>query len=1130
MSVARSSFVMFLGTFVSRLLGLVRSPLLFAIAVGVNFPAGNAFDVANRLPTLIYMLVAGGVVNAVLVPAIVRAASRESDGGSAYINKLVTLGVVVLGGITAVLTLASPLLIKLFASGLSGQWYSLAVLFAYLCVPQVFFYGMYTLLGQILNAKENFGPYMWAPALNNIVAIAGLVIIITMFGRADPSTAWSIETWPMDKALILGGSATAGIIAQALILLVPLYRMGVRLKPDFAFRGAGLGSAARSGGWVLMSLAFGMIPTILISNVASTASNYASNLPPEQALGVAGNAAYTVAYSLYSLPTSLVVVSIVTAMFTRMATKAAAGDMAGVGDDTSLALRVVSVFSFLATALIIVLAIPAVRLISPGSSWQEVDSIAAVLVAMSLGLVGVGSFTAIQRVYYAMEMAKQLFFVQIPFVVLQSVLVLSTLLFSHDKIVVGVGLSMAVANTLTPIAALARIRGKLEGFDTKRLLATYAKLVLITAITGLAGWGLNHRFGSGEVSILGAITRILIITPVMVIIFLGLMKVMKLSEIAPLARILTRFTGKLGRRAGGQPTTLKTETHGGTVNGTRAAGQRIRDRYELVAPLASPLGGDFETWTGFDTVLGTDVRVILIDANHPDRDIIIDSARRGVFVEDVRLIKLLSIFDLDEYSAIITEIPEGTRLSDILSSEPIGHEQSRAITGEVAGALDAGVRCGVRLPLLRPELVTIDDAGSLFVDGIGIDAPMSAHHDPDALSSDLDRTDARNLALLLASCLLGKTVGDGDEAQFLTEASQADVPAELADLLSTTAEGHGPVSTGDFIRAIVPWGTINRADLPTVTEPEPEAESVEDGEESVDTSEEAGVDEAPATAVLAASETEETADQEATAVSPVVGETAENTPPPPPPSMAVKEPGQWEQAPSWDEVNETSDDKRSINPTTIILAIAAISILIFGFLAFKILTRDTSPVTIESPETTVAEDITVVEDDPTEEPTTEEPTEESEPELPAPTVASVTLLNPQAAQLNPATVDQQDAPQDVPNMIDGNPATVWSSWWYSDPGFWMKDGIGLEITLAEEAQVSEVVLNVNGEGGLVQWRDTEAASPNTGDVYAEGPMSAETVLSVDEPVAANSVVLWFEDLPTAPDGQFRIEISELTVR
>lgn len=166
-----------------------------------------------------------------------------------------------------------------------------------------------------------------------------------------------------------------------------------------------------------------------------------------------------------------------------------------------------------------------------------------------------------------------------------------------------------------------------------------------------------------------------------------------------------------------------------------------------------------------------------------------------------------------------------------------------------------------------------------------------------------------------------------------------------------------------------------------------------------------------------------------------------------------------------------------------------------------------------------------------EEPTTSQ-TPEPEPtqELPPPAISNVTLLNPQGAQLDPSNVAEQDSPATVPNTWDGNPGTAWRSWWYTNPSFVGKEGIGLEIQLAAEANVSEVVLNVDGQGGNVQWRNTTASAPNGGDVITEGAMGAETVLQAGDPLKTSTVILWFNSLPTDSEGQYRISISEVQVR
>ena len=45
------------------------------------------------------------------------------------------------------------------------------VIFAYYFIPQIFFYGMDSLLGAILNTRGRFGANMWTPVINNVVVI-----------------------------------------------------------------------------------------------------------------------------------------------------------------------------------------------------------------------------------------------------------------------------------------------------------------------------------------------------------------------------------------------------------------------------------------------------------------------------------------------------------------------------------------------------------------------------------------------------------------------------------------------------------------------------------------------------------------------------------------------------------------------------------------------------------------------------------------------------------------------------------------------------------------------------------------------------------------------------------------------
>ena len=258
-SLARSSAGMAAGTIASRALGVVRAALQ-ALAIGTA-AAANGWEVANTLPNIVYLLLAGGVLNAVLVPQITRAATH-ADGGRQYVDRLLTLSIGGIALVTVLITAAAPLLVRLYASTLDPATLRLSVTFAFICLPQIFFYGLYTVLGQVLNARGQFAAFFWAPVAANVVFIAGLVAFIVLY-PSQPAVA--DYTTPM--IWLLAGSATLAIACQGLILLVPLWRSGFRFRPRWGFRGVGLRGASTVALWTFAALAVSQLAFIVTSQV-----------------------------------------------------------------------------------------------------------------------------------------------------------------------------------------------------------------------------------------------------------------------------------------------------------------------------------------------------------------------------------------------------------------------------------------------------------------------------------------------------------------------------------------------------------------------------------------------------------------------------------------------------------------------------------------------------------------------------------------------------------------------------------------------------------------------------------------------------------------------------------------------
>ena len=450
-AIGRASAVLASGTIVSRILGFANAAVL-ATAIGYIGAAADGFTLATQIPNSIYALIAGGLLSAVLVPQIVRAGIQD-DGGQRFINKLVTLGTVVFVVVAAIATLCAPWLVSLYAAsgtrGFSPDELALATAFAYWCLPQVLFYALYSLIGQVLNARKVFGPFTWAPALNNIIAIVGLTIFIIVFG-GDPAHR-DASTWTSPMIALLGGTATLGIAAQAFVLLFFWRRAGLTFRPDFRWRGVGLGKTGKAAAWVFGMILVTQLAAIVETRVATMASGEAS-------LG-----ALKYAWLIFMLPHSIVTVSIATAYFTRMSGHARDGDLASVRADVSASLRAILLIMVFSAVGLAVLAYPFSAVF--GGGFAEISALGNVVIAYLIGLIPFTILFVLQRVFYALEDTRTPFFMQ----VLQSVVfvvgVLVAALLPTQWIAVGIAITMTFAGTVQSVVAAAILRRRLGSLD-----------------------------------------------------------------------------------------------------------------------------------------------------------------------------------------------------------------------------------------------------------------------------------------------------------------------------------------------------------------------------------------------------------------------------------------------------------------------------------------------------------------------------------------------------------------------------------------------------------------------------------------------------------------------------------------
>ena len=477
---------MAVGTLVSRATGFLRT-LVLVYAIGIG-PLGNAYNNANTLPNTVYYLMLGGIFTSVVVPLLVRAARRDPDRGEAYAQRMFTLGAVALLVVTVLATLLAAPLVHLYAPSIHGPRpdlaaeHNLMVVWAYLFIPQIFFYGMSSLIGAILNTRGRFAAPMWAPVVNNLVVIVvgGLYVVMVGLNKNPQNiSAAGVQ--------LLGIGTTLGVVAQTVALFPSLRAAGFRWRPTLEFRPGEVTEMGRMAGWMSVYVVTQWAGNLIVQILANAAS-----------AGLNGYSAYSIAWQLFQLPYAIVGISVITALLPRMSEHASARRYSLVRDDFSIGVRLASVIVVPAAIYLGVLGGPVAEvLFSYGStSAAHARYVGEVFGLFALGLVPY-MLTQLQlRVFYSFQDSKTAALVGLLTMVFSiAASVTAWSLLPAAQVVAGLAVAYGLANVVGTIAGwalLLRRVGSLDGWAiarslTRMHLATVPGVVFAIAVMAGAG-------------------------------------------------------------------------------------------------------------------------------------------------------------------------------------------------------------------------------------------------------------------------------------------------------------------------------------------------------------------------------------------------------------------------------------------------------------------------------------------------------------------------------------------------------------------------------------------------------------------------------------------------------------------
>ena len=520
------------GTIASRGTGFLRTAVVAGV-LGVR-GVGDAFNLANTAPNIVYDLLLGGVLSSVVVPLLVRAAKQDGDAGEAYTQRLLSLTVLVLGAASLLLVVFAPAVVAVYASSSTEPaTRDLAIVFARFFLPQVLFYGAGAVMGAYLNTRGSFGPPMWAPVLNNVVVIitGGVFLLLPGPSRLEPGTVTSTQV------TVLGIGVTLGIVAQTAALIPALRAKGFRFLPRLDLRGTGLSAAGRLARWVVLYVVANQIAYFVLVRLAFAAGDHAPGR---------GYSPFVNAYLLWQLPHAVVAVSIITALLPQMSRASADGRTGELSGALSRGLRLsLAVLVPAAVAYAVLGQSIATVVFAHGKvSVPDARFIGVLLAVLAVGLVPFSVYQLQLRGFYAMQDTRTPTLINIGVNVTMVVLdlVLYALL-PNDLRVVGLAAGQS-ASFVVGLVVGARVLRRRTGAPADPLVVRTAVRCLLASLPPAAlavalGALVAGTIGTGAA---GALATVAISGPVLLFGYLALVRRMRVPEVDEAIRpLLARF-------------------------------------------------------------------------------------------------------------------------------------------------------------------------------------------------------------------------------------------------------------------------------------------------------------------------------------------------------------------------------------------------------------------------------------------------------------------------------------------------------------------------------------------------------------------------------------------------------------
>ena len=402
----------------SRVLGVVRTAVI-ARAFGAS-PEMDAYQVAFKVPDLIFQVLAGATLGSAFIPVFARIYRRESpDRAWDLASNVLNLVTAATAAICVVAFVFAPWLVPLTAPGLERMGRAIFLTRLMLLSPLLF--SVSGMLTGILNARQRFFLPALAPMLYNVAIIVGALFLAGPLGVTG---------------LSLGVIAGAGL--HLLVQVPGLFRERMRYRFTFDWRNSAVREVGRLMGPRVIGLAAAQLNFFVTIFFASKVGG-----------GAIANLNY--AWIVATLPTALFGMALSTAVFPRLADHVAEEDLDALRDTVSRVLRIIMFLTIPAAIGLAMLRFPAVVVLFERGKFTDADAVmtASALGFYCLGIVPQAGIEIHSRGFYALGDTRTPVVLAVLAVCMN--LVLSALLwknFEHEGLAFSVSVSSWLEWTL----------------------------------------------------------------------------------------------------------------------------------------------------------------------------------------------------------------------------------------------------------------------------------------------------------------------------------------------------------------------------------------------------------------------------------------------------------------------------------------------------------------------------------------------------------------------------------------------------------------------------------------------------------------------------------------------------------